>query len=714
MTFWILTTEYPPLSGGGISTYCYHTGQMLLQEGHEVTVFIPDFTIKTKTIEVNAGVKLVKFRPDDSHFEYLGDESAQSLSFSEIIEEHAKEVGAPDFMEAQEYNGIAYFALQKKLLLSDYFQDTLFYITAHAPGFLYLDYNQAPLYEIPDYWTGEMEKSVLKSADLVISPSQYLIDKTDEYYDWSKQERTVIFNPYKQSDKPELDFTPFDIVFFGKLTPQKGCIELLSYFKRLWDQGFEHPLRLIGGGNHFFYPKMMDLSDHLRKTYKPYIDKRLLIFEGHINPEHINSRLKRAHIILVPSIIDNLPYTVLEAMSLGKIVLASDCGGHKELINTGENGFIFSHDKKGESFISNLKKILSLSKEAIASIGQNAIDTIESNCSYSTVYKRKFNYLLEKRSKSVNKIQFPFTETIELNTNQLKDYEGEKGKLTVVIPFFNMGNFINEAIDSVINSTYANKEILIIDDGSTDDHSIEVLKSIEQSGYAAVFRKENEGLSATRNYGATIAKGEFIAFLDADDKVTETYYEKAIGLIEKYNNISFVGCWASYFEKSDISWPSFNPEPPYLLVHNMINSSALIYRKKDFMAAGKNDSNMIYGMEDYESVINMVKNGFRGVAIPEKLWEYRIRKGSMAQSFNNYSKNYLYRLITKKHSGFYSRYASEIVNILNANGSGYLIENPTRVTRKPFPFANTKLMSLIKGNKFLRNIAKSIYRHIKR
>ncbi|MEQ8926517.1 MAG: hypothetical protein RLO81_11925, partial [Fulvivirga sp.] len=85
-----------------------------------------------------------------------------------------------------------------------------------------------------------------------------------------------------------------------------------------------------------------------------------------------------------------------------------------------------------------------------------------------------------------------------------------------------------------------------------------------------------------------------------------------------------------------------------------------------------------------------------------------------AQSFNNYSKNYLYRLISKKHAEFYSKYAPDIVNILNANGSGFLIENPTRVTRKSFPFVNTKLISFIKGNKILRNIAKSIYRRIKR
>jgi len=713
MTFWILTTEYPPLSGGGISTYCYHTGQMLTQKGHKITIFLPDYKIKSKRIDTHQGVSIVRFRPDDSHFEYLGDESAKSLSFSEIIEEHASTFGAPDFIEAQEYNGIAYFALQKKLLLNDYFQNTLFYLTAHAPAFLYLDYNQAPLYETPAYWAGEMEKSVLKSADCVISPSQYLIDKTSEYLDWSGQERKVIFNPYKQPEMVATDFEPYDIVFFGKLIPQKGCIELLSYFKKLWDSGFEHPLRLIGGSSHFFYPKMMDLGDHLKQKYKPYIDKGLLIFEGHIQPNEINERLKKTHVVLVPSIVDNLPYTVLEAMSLGKIVLASDCGGHKELIKNDQNGFIFSHDVDGKSFIYTLKKILSLSKEKISEIGKQAQATIEQKCSYDTVYQKKLDYLLERKNKQMITDQFPFTVDIKRSDKCNSLPKGISGKLSVIIPYYNMGNYVHEAIDSVINCNYDNKEILIIDDGSSEPASIAVLEELEKSGKVKVFRKENEGLSKTRNLGAKHAEGEFIAFLDADDRVHRDYYTKAIYILKRYKNVSFVGCWASYFEGSQISWPSFNPEPPYILVHNMINSSALVYKRSDFLKAGLNDPTMIYGMEDYDSVINLVKNGFRGVAIPQKLWEYRIRKGSMAQSFNIYSKNYLYRLLSKKHADIFSKHASEVVNLLNANGPGFLLENPSRVTRKPFPFANSRLISYIKRNKILRNIAKSAYRRIR-
>lgn len=86
----------------------------------------------------------------------------------------------------------------------------------------------------------------------------------------------------------------------------------------------------------------------------------------------------------------------------------------------------------------------------------------------------------------------------------------------------------------------------------------------------------------------------------------------------------------------------------------------------------------------------------------------------MAQSFNKYSKDYLYRLITEKHADFYSRYASEVVNILNSNGSGMDFDNPTKALG-PFHsllgvIGGSKVLKLIKGNKLLRKLAHLILR----
>src|SRR5690606_26329075 len=163
------------------------------------------------------------------------------------------------------------------------------------------------------------------------------------------------------------------------------------------------------------------------------------------------------------------------------------------------------------------------------------------------------------------------------------------------------------------------------------------------------------------------------------------------------------------------TWPTFNPEPPYLLYHNLINSSALIYKKESFLKFGKNNKKMVYGMEDYESVINMIKNGVRGVALPELWWNYRIRKNSMQQSFNQNKQLYLYKLIAEEHRDLFNMYGSELSKIFNHNSPGYLNENPTwgsaqiRFYQKVLP---QPIIQLIKKNPLLRKAGKFLYNRL--
>lgn len=704
MNYWLVTTEYPPQSGGGISTYCYHTGRMLCQFGHKVYIFIPNTrSTKISIKETDYGALLIYF--PIKTVDHLGHEASLSLSLSNILPQFLEESKAPDVIEFQEYNGIAYYSLQRKWLESDYFEKTIFLVTAHAPSYLYFEYNQAPRYSFPEYWIGEMEKNVLSGADIVISPSQYLLDKINLQHCYSK----AILNPFELGQKIQSDIEIGDIAFFGKLTPQKGALEMLNYFEHAWNRGEKYRLNIIGGGGHFFYPRKEDLDIFIKRKYAHRIEEGLLNFEGHISPKNLPKRLSKAHIIVIPSIVDNLPYTVIEAMSQGKVVLASVDGGQKELINDGQNGFLFDHQIEN-SFDGKLKVILDLNNEGLLQIGNRAKETILERCNYEKIYNLKAEFINSFKVKKRN--QFPFIRP-QPESQNIKNYTFEKGLLSVVIPYYNMGKYVIECLDSIAQNDFDNYEIIIVNDGSSDSESLEKLSKLNGYKNLRIIHKENTGLSDTRNVGASYATGEFIAFLDPDDSIEPSYYSKAVGILNQYKNVSFVGCWAQYFGVKNYIWPSFNPEPPYLLAHNTLNSSAIVIRKNDYLNFGLNDKQFIYGMEDYDSIINLVKNGKNGVVIPECLWNYRIRQGSLAQSFNKYSKQYLYTLLSKRHSDFYAKYTEEVVNLLNANGPGMNFDNPTKKLGMfhgiNLPFNNSKLINTLKGNKFLRKIAKRIY-----
>jgi glycosyltransferase involved in cell wall biosynthesis len=286
-----------------------------------------------------------------------------------------------------------------------------------------------------------------------------------------------------------------------------------------------------------------------------------------------------------------------------------------------------------------------------------------------------------------------------------------------------MGEWLEDTLRSLQKVAYQQKEIIIVNDGSNDEKSIQKLYDLEKKYPISIIHKENAGLPSARNEGAKYAKGEFIAFLDSDDIVMPEYYHKAIKILTHYENISFVGCWINYFEGSEAKWVTWDPEPPYILVHNTINSSSIICKTDHFLSYGLNDSNMLYGMEDYECVVNMVKNGYRGVVLTDFLFEYRVRKDSMSRQFNANCQLFLYKILSHKHKDFYSAYAYEIFNIVNSNGPSYLYENPTIeigmeelkyksniFNSAEIPWELKEILKKFWKNKFFRTLAKIFFK----
>lgn len=106
-------------------------------------------------------------------------------------------------------------------------------------------------------------------------------------------------------------------------------------------------------------------------------------------------------------------------------------------------------------------------------------------------------------------------------------------KISVIIPCFNVEAFVGECLDSVINQTFDDMEIICINDGSTDN-TLGILESYAKSDERImILDQDNQGLSASRNRAMEIAKGDYIFFLDSDDYIEPTTFEELIGLAEE-------------------------------------------------------------------------------------------------------------------------------------------------------------------------------------
>lgn len=115
-------------------------------------------------------------------------------------------------------------------------------------------------------------------------------------------------------------------------------------------------------------------------------------------------------------------------------------------------------------------------------------------------------------------------------------------KISVIIPTYNVENYIEGCLESVIKQTYSNLEIIVVDDGSSDNTGYIIDQYAKKDNRIIVIHKENGGVCSARNIGINIASGEFIGFVDGDDTIEDDMYEMLVNNVIKYDaDISHCG-----------------------------------------------------------------------------------------------------------------------------------------------------------------------------
>lgn len=199
--------------------------------------------------------------------------------------------------------------------------------------------------------------------------------------------------------------------------------------------------------------------------------------------------------------------------------------------------------------------------------------------------------------------------------------------VSVIIPCFNHGQYIHEAIESVLNQTYNNFEIIVVNDGSTEQRTIDIINKINHPKIK-VIHTSNQGLASARNNGIREAQAEIILPLDSDDKIMPTYVKKALKIFGDDPSMGIVYCYAELFGEKLGKWilPEYSLKG--ILFHNLFFCSAFFWRHDWEKAKGFNP-NMKYGWEDWDLWLSIISFGKKVYRIPESLFSYRVRKKSM-------------------------------------------------------------------------------------
>ncbi len=194
--------------------------------------------------------------------------------------------------------------------------------------------------------------------------------------------------------------------------------------------------------------------------------------------------------------------------------------------------------------------------------------------------------------------------------------------VSIIITNYNYGRYLAEAIESALAQTWQDREILFIDDGSTDD-SVEIASRYP----ITVLTQRNSGVCIARNNALSMARGEYVMFLDADDRLVPTAVEHMLDrLRDAPADVGYVYGQMAYFGVKTGLFTSQPFDPRKLAKANFICATTLL-RRQVIVDAGGYDDGFRMLREDWELYLRLWSRGFRGELLPEVILEYRKHKG---------------------------------------------------------------------------------------
>lgn len=221
-------------------------------------------------------------------------------------------------------------------------------------------------------------------------------------------------------------------------------------------------------------------------------------------------------------------------------------------------------------------------------------------------------------------------------------------KCSIVIPAYNYAQYLDDCIQSCLNQTYKNIEVIVVDDNSTDN-TYEVVKKYPVS---YIKNETNLGLSVSRNIGIFVATGDRVLCLDADDTIESTMVEKCIEIegvaVVGVHNFGDEGSEAKVLPYYDLSLEAFKEQ-------NRITCCSM-FNRDDWYRVGGFDENMKDGREDWDIWLSMLEKNISFTAVNECLFNYRIHRSDgrprMSEEADK-KQDIIHAYIRQKHKKIY-------------------------------------------------------------
>ncbi|WP_243349653.1 glycosyltransferase family 4 protein [Parabacteroides sp. FAFU027] len=345
----LISFEFPPeMATGGIGSYIFHLSSLLSMSGFDVHVFSA-----TSKIE-NQGVVSREFCTN--HLVYATTTDEFSPNVLSVFAKIHDEIGF-DLMESPEVGACA-------LKIKQNFPEIPLIVKLHSPGVLITKISRTyqPVKDKLRFVLGGLlrgridlgywaltdknrrendEFKICQLADKLISPSMALKKWVVRYWGINSHQIEIVPNPYllEKKDQDELVNREKVVLFVGKLTVLKGMIGLTNSIPLIIKKNPEYRIKIVGRDEYDPYLGM-SVKAYMINALEDCLDK--IDFVGVLDRNSVDNLFKTATVSVFPSLWENYPTVVLEAMANGCPVVASDVGGFKEIIEDGKSGLLFN------------------------------------------------------------------------------------------------------------------------------------------------------------------------------------------------------------------------------------------------------------------------------------------------------------------------------------------------------------------------------------
>lgn len=636
MRICLVSQDLPPRSGG-IATYIAEFSRALTAAGHEVHILTAPLAAEPRTPDLGEGVRLhtvdLESGPAATPGAYASFFTRYALAvYTALLRLH--EQHRFDYIEFPEYGGEGYFSIRGKRTLGQ-FSDVPLGVRLHSPTYLCRRVDATCSLNTDFAHIDHLEQTSIREADVVLSASRAMLDQV--YADLKLaeqavpgQRRTLIPLPLDidrlmrapdEAGAAEADNEPPTVLFFGKYQRLKGVIELTRAAVRLLDDGVDARFRFIGGDTETG-PGGRSMRAHVERLIPPARRNRFEL-DGHVPRDQLAKAIRAATVCCFPSRWESFSMACVEAMAAGAAVVASDGGGIGELIEDGVSGLVFPAADEA-ALAAALRRALE-----DGSLRQRMREQAAVRARELTSPARIVGLVEEEVRIARERVgETPCPPRITLART--------KPDITVLIPYYNLAEYLPATLESVAAQTYRNFDVILVDDGSTDPASIELADRLAREGVVRLVRKPNGGLASARNAGFAAAETKWVFTLDADDLIAPTFLEKTAAVLAARPDLAYVSALLQSFtvDPSRIvsGHISLGLDRDLLAHHNIggIGAGSLFVRDLVLEVGGYDE--WLTSFEDWDLWMTLAERGFAGTVIPEFLHLYRLRPGSLIRT----------------------------------------------------------------------------------